>query len=130
MGALAQYFFWRWHISGEPEPGFRYRKDWYRIKLLVGKYREEEISYPTQLEETYQVFGAAGIHSVKKTHAMRGSGARGAELHGVSERQVNLPSLPFYQKMDHQLFFTNLDFTGRRLGHNFHHPGILNRPSC
>ena len=86
MGALAQYLFWRWHISSEEEPCFRQRRDWYRLKLLVGRNREEEITYPTQLNDIYEVFGAAGIHSVKKTHAMRGSGARGAELHGVSER--------------------------------------------
>jgi hypothetical protein len=88
MGAVAQYLFWRWHISSEEEPCFRQRKDWYPLKLLVGRNREEEIAYPTQLNDIYEVFSAAGIHSVKKTHAMRGSGARGAELHGVSERQV------------------------------------------
>jgi hypothetical protein len=36
MGALAQYLFWRWHISGELQPSFKRRKDWYNTKLLVG----------------------------------------------------------------------------------------------
>ena len=47
QGALAQLFFWRWHITGEPAPSFRQRKDWYRVKVLVGRDREQELSYPT-----------------------------------------------------------------------------------
>jgi hypothetical protein len=34
-GALAQYLFWRWHVSGEEAPSFRRRQSWYDIKLLV-----------------------------------------------------------------------------------------------
>ena len=59
--------------------------------MLVGKDKNEQISYPTQLDNIFRAFVAAGILSVKKTHAMRGCGARGAELHGVSEKQVSLP---------------------------------------
>jgi hypothetical protein len=40
QGALAQLFFWRWHVAGEAPPTFRYRSDWYRIKVLVGQDRE------------------------------------------------------------------------------------------
>jgi hypothetical protein len=47
QGALAQLLFWRWHIAGEAPPSFRRRKDWYRIKVLVGRDREQELSYPT-----------------------------------------------------------------------------------
>lgn len=47
QGALAQLFFWRWHVTGELPPSFRCRQDWYRIKVLVGQDREEEISYST-----------------------------------------------------------------------------------
>jgi hypothetical protein len=49
QGALAQLFFWRWHIAGEPAPSFQQRKDWYKIKVLVGRDCEEELSYLTQL---------------------------------------------------------------------------------
>ena len=52
QGALAQLFFWRWHVAGEPPPSFRRRQDWYRIKVLVGQKREEELSYSTQLQDT------------------------------------------------------------------------------
>ena len=34
-GALAQYLFWRFHISGEDAPSFQRRKDWYDVKALV-----------------------------------------------------------------------------------------------
>src|SRR5437016_59232 len=37
MGALAQYFFHRWHIAGEMPPNFQRREDWYDIVLLAGK---------------------------------------------------------------------------------------------
>ena len=47
QGALAQLFFWRWHVAGEAPPTFRRRQDWYRIKVLVGRDREQELSYPT-----------------------------------------------------------------------------------
>jgi len=56
--------------------------------MLVGRDREKEISYQAQLEEVARAFDVAGVTSVKKTHAMRGCGARVAELHGVLERQV------------------------------------------
>jgi hypothetical protein len=88
QGELAQYLFWRWHISGEQPPSFQSRQDWYQIKMLVGRDRNQEISYPTQLDDVFRAFIAAGITSMKKTHAMRGCGARVAELHGVSEKQI------------------------------------------
>ena len=37
----------------------------------------------------WRAFAAAGIHLVKKTHAMRGCGIRSGELHGVDEEQVS-----------------------------------------
>jgi hypothetical protein len=89
LGALAQYFFWRWHVSKEEPPSFRRRSDWYRTKLLVGRDKFKELSYPTQLDEIFRAFCEAGIDSVDKTHAMRGCGAKWAELHGLSERQVS-----------------------------------------
>jgi hypothetical protein len=89
QGALAQLFFWRWHIAGEAPPSFRQRKDWYRIKVLVGRDREQELSYPTQLQETWRIFGAAGLVAAKKTHLPRRVGAQDAETHGTSLAQIS-----------------------------------------
>ncbi|KAJ6437110.1 High-osmolarity-induced transcription protein 1 [Purpureocillium lavendulum] len=89
QGALAQLFFWRWHVAGEPAPSFRRRKDWYRIKVLVGRDREQELSYPTQLQETWRIFGAAGLIASKKTHLPRRVGAQDAETHGTSLAQIS-----------------------------------------
>jgi hypothetical protein len=89
QGALAQLFFWRWHITGEAPPSFRQRKDWYRVKVLVGRDREQELSYPTQLQETWRIFGAAGLVSSKKTHLPRRVGAQDAETHGSSLAQIS-----------------------------------------
>src|SRR5437764_2338198 len=47
MGALAQYLFWRWHVSGEEAPVFRHRKDWYNIKILKGEDKAKELAYVT-----------------------------------------------------------------------------------
>ena len=89
QGALAQLLFWRWHVSGEAPPSFRRRQDWYRIKVLVGRDREQELSYPTQLQETWRVFGAAGVASSGKTHLPRRVGAQDAETHGSSLAQIS-----------------------------------------
>lgn len=89
QGALAQLFFWRWHIAGEDPPSFRRRQDWYRIKVLVGRDREQELSYPVQLQETWRIFGAAGITAAKKTHLPRRTGAQDAETHGSSLAQIS-----------------------------------------
>lgn len=89
QGALAQLLFWRWHIAGEAPPTFQHRKDWYRIKVLVGRDREQELSYPTQLQETWRVFGAAGLVASKKTHLPRRAGAQDAETHGTSLAQIS-----------------------------------------
>jgi hypothetical protein len=89
QGALAQLFFWRWHIAGEAPPSFRRRRDWYRIKVLVGQNREQELSYPTQLQETWRVFGAIGLTASKKTHLPRRAGAQAAETYGTSLAQIS-----------------------------------------
>ncbi|KAH7460994.1 hypothetical protein FOMA001_g19368 [Fusarium oxysporum f. sp. matthiolae] len=89
QGALAQLFFRRWHVAGELSPSFRRRQDWYRIKVLVGRDREQELSYPTQLQETWRIFGAAGLMASKKTHLPRRVGAQDAETHGTSLAQIS-----------------------------------------
>lgn len=88
QGALAQLLFWRWHIAGEPAPTFRRRQDWYKIKVLVGSDRLQELSYRTQLEETWRVFGAVGL-TAEKTHLPRRAGAQEAETHGTSLTQIS-----------------------------------------
>jgi hypothetical protein len=54
--ALAQLFFWRWHVAGEAPPSFRHRKDLYRIKALVGRDRKQELS-----ERTRRSFKRPGV---------------------------------------------------------------------
>ena len=93
MGALAQYLYWRWHIGGEQLPIFKSRQNWYKTKLLVGDNKDQEISYTAQYSSVVDAFARANIMSIAKTHVMRGCGARAAELHGVSERQVSLSIL-------------------------------------
>ncbi|KAK4217014.1 hypothetical protein QBC37DRAFT_415804 [Rhypophila decipiens] len=89
QGALAQLLFWRWHIAGEPAPTFRHRQDWYNIKVLIGSDRMQELSYRTQLEETWRVFGAVGLTAEKKTHLPRRAGAQEAETHGTTLTQIS-----------------------------------------
>ncbi|CRK18291.1 hypothetical protein BN1723_002436 [Verticillium longisporum] len=59
--------------GGEPPSFFRRRQDWGWIRVLVGRDREQELSYPTQLQETWRIFGAAGLVASKKTHLPRRS---------------------------------------------------------
>ena len=107
QGALAQLFFWRWHIAGEPPPSFRRRQDWYRIKLLVGHDYQEELSYNTQLQDTWRVFGAVGLATAKKTHLPRRVGAQDAETHGTSLAQISQAGR-WNQSVLYQAYLTHL----------------------
>ena len=92
VGALGLYLFWRWHVRGESAPNFRSHSSWYPVKLLAGRddgTGTQELGYKSQYEATWRAFVLAGISSVQKTHVMRGCGARAAEVHGVSEKQVS-----------------------------------------
>jgi centromere DNA-binding complex CBF3 subunit-like protein len=88
LGALGQYFFWRWHCSSEPPPTFRNREDWYRTKLLVASSHQNEMSWTTQYDDISRIFQELGIQSVEITHAPRKKGPQAAEFHGISEKQV------------------------------------------
>jgi hypothetical protein len=89
MGSLAQMFFYRWQIGSEPAPNFQSRSSWYRTKLIVGRTKDEEISWRQQYDDITWLFSRCGIHSHHITHAPRAAGPQDAELHGVSEKQVS-----------------------------------------
>jgi hypothetical protein len=91
IGALATYFFWRWHCSGESFPCFRTSQDWHHIKVLKrdNGHLSEPLSDSTAASWTRRLYSEAGIKSSKVTHAGRVSGARLAELTGVSEDQAS-----------------------------------------
>ncbi|KAF7125749.1 hypothetical protein CNMCM5793_002042 [Aspergillus hiratsukae] len=90
IGALATYFFWRWHCSGESFPCFQTSQDWYNIKVLKrdNNHLTESLSDSTAASWTRRLCSEAGIKSSKVTHAGQVSGARLAELNGVSEDQI------------------------------------------
>jgi hypothetical protein len=88
VGALAQYFYWRWHMSGEPAPTFQRQEDWYNIKVLRGEDREAELLYPTQYQDCLLCLQDAGVTAEMVTHCMRASGAQEAERLGVPDSQV------------------------------------------
>jgi hypothetical protein len=107
QGALAQLFFWRWHISGEAPPNFRCRQDWYNIKVLVGQNREQELSYTTQLREIYKVLGIVGLTTAEKTRLPRCTGAQSAEIHGTSLTQITQEGR-WNQSVLYQAYLTHL----------------------
>src|SRR5436190_23690799 len=61
MGAMAQYFFWRWHVSGEAAPVFRRRENWYRIRVIKGVDREKDFYYTTHAKYCAAAMAAAGV---------------------------------------------------------------------
>jgi hypothetical protein len=95
IGALAMYFFVRFHLKKEPWPSFQSLHDWDRIKLLRGGAdREKELNEKTQRDWIKDVFKAVGISTSKTTHAGRKTGAQHAEILGVPEADVSdLPPL-------------------------------------
>jgi hypothetical protein len=93
--ALAQYFFYRWHQSGEAPPSFKSRRDWYNTKILVGSNEQNSISFRQQYNDIDNLFREVGVASDSITHAPRKMGPQSAEFHGVSESQVSLVIFPF-----------------------------------
>ena len=95
---------WRWHRSGEAFPCFRTSQDWYRIKLMKrdNQHLQSLLNNHTASQWTKKLYNLAGLQMSRVSHAPRQSGARLAELNGVSESQVsstlstNLPFLLFY----------------------------------
>ncbi|KAL9573972.1 hypothetical protein ACKAV7_001916 [Fusarium commune] len=75
QGALAQLFFWRWHVAGEPSLSFRRCQDWYQIKVLIRRDREQELSlairrYPSSPMPL--LMGPNGMSSPSPFALMRG----------------------------------------------------------
>ncbi|KAJ5561310.1 centromere DNA-binding protein complex CBF3 subunit [Penicillium sp. DV-2018c] len=91
LSGLAFYLLRRWDVGGEPFPDFSHRSSWYGIRLLkrlVGDNVQGQLSYDAQREWVGKAFGYAGITSQKKTHIGRSSGARLAEVKGVSQERI------------------------------------------
>ena len=90
LGTLAFYLLFRWDLSPEPFPNFGSPRHWYSTCLIkaAGADPSARISYNTQRSWVSRAFDYAGVVSAKKTHAGRSSGAKTAELRGVSEAQI------------------------------------------
>ncbi|KAK3898183.1 transcriptional activator of glycolytic enzymes-domain-containing protein, partial [Staphylotrichum tortipilum] len=90
LGALAFYLLFRWDLAPEPFPDFGSPPHWYSTRLIkaAGTDPSAGISYNTQRSWVSRAFDYAGVVSAKKTHAGQSSGAKTAELRGVSEAQI------------------------------------------
>ena len=92
LSGLAFYLLCRWDLTDEPFPDFSNRSAWYNIRLLkgsaAGTSSAAQLAYNSQLEWVTKAFRYAGVVSRKKTHTGRPSGAKMAELKGVSEDQI------------------------------------------
>ena len=123
LGGLAQCLFLRWHILGEQTPDMTSRSTWYDLKLLRGGNGTSTtdpttaISFSAQYDAIINIFDQCGMSSTKKTHAMRGCGARQAELHGVSEKQVLIPICLTFSVLSNRFINCSggLEGYGRRL---------------
>jgi hypothetical protein len=87
LGGLAFYLLYRWDLTDEPFPDLRSRSAWYDIRLLKAT-GAGGIAYNSQRDWVVRAFNYAGVVSHKKTHVGRSSGAKTAELRGVSEEQI------------------------------------------
>jgi centromere DNA-binding complex CBF3 subunit-like protein/transcriptional activator of glycolytic enzymes GCR1 len=101
LGAIAFYLLYRWDLTTEPFPDFESRPKWYDIRLIKGTRGTRTdltaplltdptapLSYNSQRDWIVKAFSYAGIRSTQKTHVGRSSGAKTAELKGVSEMQI------------------------------------------
>lgn len=88
---LACYFFSRYHVHNEEFPGVNLNSDWFDYKVIKNendKTGKKELGYHAHRETVIKAFESIGLYSKAKTHAMRGSAARIAELGGSSEASI------------------------------------------
>lgn len=92
VGALAQWFFYRWEITRETPPDFRSRESWYQLPLLPKALKTpgEGLSSETQGDWIRRVFEEVDISSTKLLHTFRKSSARAMDLKEVPLDQVSL----------------------------------------
>ena len=96
VGALAQWFMYRWDLAGERPPDFRDRASWYRKKLIPASLAKPdvEISHSTQGAWVNRVFALVGIFVSALLHAPRKAVARWVDLQELPWDQVYIP-FPF-----------------------------------
>jgi hypothetical protein len=90
LSGLAFYLLYSWDLTEEQFPDFATRPAWYGNRLMkrAGGDRTQQLSYNSQQEWAAKAFEQVGIHSSKATRLGRPSGAKLAELMGVSEEQI------------------------------------------
>jgi hypothetical protein len=90
IGALAFWFFWRWHCEGEPFPRFTQSDDWYDTKLLrqASESITAQLSPQTANSWTRRFYNKCGIKTSKASYAPRIASAQNADLAGVSEASI------------------------------------------
>jgi hypothetical protein len=88
MGALAMYFFVRYHIQNVPFPTMWRNCDWYDLLLAPGENPVKEISYSTHYKFIKDMLDALGVKSEVKTHMGRGTGSQMADVLGASETDI------------------------------------------
>jgi len=90
LSGLAFYLLCRWDLGEEAFPDLSKQSAWFNIRLIKGSAANPTaaFSYNSQREWVMRAFGYAGIFSQKKTHTGRSSGAKMAELKGISEDQI------------------------------------------
>lgn len=87
FGAVALYFFTRFHLEKEAFPDFTTREAWYDIHLLKGKDRKTRMSYDTQNRHFKAVLGEELVEATKTTHINRLSSVRWMDEEDVSNDQ-------------------------------------------
>lgn len=78
VGALAQWFVYRWDIHQEPPPDFSRRSSWYMTKVVPGSLKKPRDSMSREIQSKWvdRTFDAIDLVSTKCLHTMRKSCAR------------------------------------------------------
>ncbi|CAD7064091.1 unnamed protein product [Tilletia caries] len=90
VGALALYFFERFHLRKEEFPDLSSRSSWYALPLLLDDEGSDGVTWADQANIIRRAFADLGIASSKLTHAMRGGSARLAHEAGCSETSIRM----------------------------------------
>lgn len=95
VGAMAMHLFYRlsgvetFTPDGRTFPDLTNPEKWYRLKLLPGRgSKESAVDYNTHNAATKRAFEECGFSFTAKTHAMRGSACRMADIGGAPEESI------------------------------------------
>jgi hypothetical protein len=121
---MAFWFYYRWHIAGEPVPNFADRSEWYKTKILsTVKDRFKSLEKSSHADACDTAYRAAQCIYLRGTHTGRREGAKHADMLDIPDAQMRRLGRWDHSRMT-QHYSTGIPKQGARvLAEHGHEPG-------